>query len=243
MNDKLCLTLFNKDILKYKKISVTKNEIYNQLILYFFFMLKKNILLVVPTLNEATEIYNELKNYIDDVYLFPEDDIMSKKAIASSPELLFMRVNLLNKFNDDSKKIVIVHLNSYIKKLPNSNYYKDNKINIKVGDNIDRDTLIKKLNNNGYKRESVVYNTSDYSVRGFVVDVFPIEEDNPIRIEFFDNEVENIRYFDIMTQKSINEIKEISIGSIKDDFDDNESNIREYLNNPQVIYNNFNQIV
>ena len=242
MNDKLYLKLFDKDILKYKKISISKNEIYNQMLLYFFFMQDKNILLVVPTLNEATELYNEIKNYIDDVYLFPEDDIMSKKAIASSPELLFMRVNLLNKFNDDNKKIVIVHLNSYIKKLPNKNYYVNNKINIKVGDTIDRDTLIKKLDNIGYKRESVVYNTSDYSVRGFVVDVFPIEEENPIRIEFFDNEVEKIKYFDIITQKSIEETKEISIGAIKDDFDDNNSSIREYLNDPLVLYNNYNQI-
>lgn len=242
MNDKLYLKLFDKDILKYKKISVTKNEIYNQLLLYFFFMQDKNILLVVPTLNEATELYNEIKNYIDDVYLFPEDDIMSKKAIASSPELLFMRVNLLNKFNDDNKKIVIVHLNSYIKKLPNKNYYANSKINIKVGDTIDRNSLIKKLDNIGYKRESVVYSTSDYSVRGFVVDVFPIKEENPVRIEFFDNEVEKIKYFDIMSQKSIEEIKEISIGSIKDDFDDNNSSIREYLNDPIVIYNNYNQI-
>ena len=242
MNDKLYLKLFDKDILKYKKISITKNEIYNQLLLYFFFMQDKNILLVVPTLNEATELYNEIKNYIDDVYLFPEDDIMSKKAIASSPELLFMRVNLLNKFNDKNKKIVIVHLNSFIKKLPNKNYYINNKINLKIGDTIDRDSLIKKLDNIGYKRESVVYNTSDYSVRGFVVDVFPIEEESPIRIEFFDDEIEKIKYFDALTQKSIKELKEISIGSIKDDFDDNNSSIREYLNDPIVIFNNYNQI-
>jgi len=242
MSDKLCNILFDKDILKYKKISITKNEIYNQLLLYFFFMMNKNILLVMPTLNEATEVYNELKNYIDDVYIFPEDDLMTKKAIAFSPELLFMRVNLLNKFNDKNKKIVIVHLNSYIKKLPNKSYYIDNKINIKVGNKIDRDELIKRLDNNGYKRESVVYSISDYSVRGFVLDVYPIEEENPIRIEFFDDEIEKIKYFDIVSQKSISEINEISIGSIKDDFEDNNSSIREYLNVPQVIYSNFNQI-
>ena len=243
MNDKLYLKLFDKDILNIKRISITKNEIYNQMLLYFFFMQKKNILLVVPTLNEATEIYNEIKNYIDDVYLFPEDDIMSKKAIASSPELLFMRVNLLNKFNDKNKKIVIVHLNSFIKKLPNKKYYIDNKIKIKLGDNIDREKIIKKLDEIGYKKESVVYNTSDYSIRGFVIDIFPIEEENPIRIELFDNEVEKIKYFDVSTQKSIKEIEEISIGAIKDDFDNNNSSIREYLNDPLVLYNNYNQII
>ena len=123
MKNKLCLSLFDDDILNYKKISISKNEIYNQLLLYIFFKSKKNIILVYPTLNEATGSYNELKNYIDDVYLFPEDDLISKKAIAASPELLFLRVNLLNKFNDDKQKIVLVHLNSFIKKLPNKNKY------------------------------------------------------------------------------------------------------------------------
>ena len=242
MNNYLCTKLFDKDILKYKKISVSKNEIYNQLLLYIFFTSKKNILLVVPTLNEATEIYNEIKNYIDDVYLFPEDDFMSKKAVAASPELLFMRVNLLNKFNDDNKKIVIVHLNSFIKKLPNKKLYADNKIKLSVGLKINRDDLIKKLDNNGYKRESVVYNTSDYAVRGFVVDIFPIEEENPIRIELFDDEIEKIKYFDIVSQKSINEIDSISIGSIKDDYGDNNSSIKEYLNDHITIIHNYHQL-
>ena len=242
MNNQLCLKLFDKDILNKKKISISKNEIYNQLLLYIFFMSKKNLLIVLPTLNEATELYNELKNYLDDVYLFPEDDVMNKKAIASSPELLFMRVNLMNKFNDNTNKIVIVHLNSYIKKLPNKNLYTDNRINIKIGDKIDRDSFIKKLSSNGYKRESIVYDTSDYAVRGFVIDVYPIDEENPIRIELFDDEIEKIRHFDVMTQKSIDEIKEVSIGTIKDDFGDNNSSIRDYLNDANVIFSNYNQI-
>ena len=242
MNNKLCFELFDFDISKYKRISVSKNEIYNQLMLYIFFSSNKNILLVFPTLNEATEVYNELKNYLDDVYLFPEDDLISKKAIAASPELLFMRVNLLNRFSDDKRKIVIVHLNSYIKKLPERSNYINNKIFLKKGMALNRNKLIDKLVSNGYKKECVVYNTSDFSVRGFVVDVFPVEEENPIRIEFFDDEIEKIKYFDVSSQKSIKEIDEVSIGTIKDDFGNNNSSIREYIDNSIVIYNNFNQI-
>ena len=96
MSNNLYEKLFDKDILKYKKISVSKNEIYNQLLLYIFFMSNKKLILVYPTLNEATEGYNEIKNYIDDIYLFPEDDFLSKKAIAASPELLQMRLNFIN---------------------------------------------------------------------------------------------------------------------------------------------------
>ncbi len=243
MKNELYLELFDKDILKYKRISISKNEIYNELLLYFFFVSKKSLLIVVPTLNEATDLFNELKNYTDSVFLFPEDDLMSKKAIASSPELLFMRVNILNRFNDDTKKIVIVHLNSFIKKLPNKNLYVNNKINLKVGDKINRTDLINKLVENGYKKESVVYNISDYAVRGFVIDIYPIEEDNPVRIEFFDDEIEKIKHFDIVSQKSIDEIDNISIGTIKDDFGDNNSSIRDYLRDSITILSNYNQIL
>ena len=209
MKNKLYEELFDFDISNIKKISVSKNEIYNQLLLYIFFTSKKNILLVVPTLNEATEIYNEIKNYLDEVYLFPEDDFMTKKAIASSPELLYMRANILNKFEQDTKKIIIVHLNSFIKKLPAPSSYKENRINLKINNEINREEFINKLVKIGYKRESMVYETSDFAVRGFIIDIYPINEENPIRIELFDDTIEKIKYFDAVTQKSIKEIEMI----------------------------------
>ena len=244
MKDKLCFELFDFDILKNKKISLNKNEIYNQLLLYIFFSSKKNLLLVYPTLNEATEIYNELKNYINDVYLFPEDDIITKKAIAASPELLFMRANLLNKINDNTQKIVIVHLNSFVKKLPNKKVYIDRKINLKVGDEVNREELIKKLVDIGYKKESVVYDISDFSVRGFVIDVFPITEQNPVRIEFFDNQIEKIKYFNPETQITTDCIDSISIGIISDESNEEPTlSLKDYLNDHLTIITNYNQLL
>ena len=235
--------LFNFDVKDIKKISINKNEIYNQLLLYIFFTCKKNILLVMPTLNDATLVYNELKSYLDEVYILPEDDVITKKSIASSPELLFMRANILNKINDKNKKIVISHLNSYIRKYPSKKSFESNKMNLKINQKIDRDELVSKLVDIGYKRESVVYEVSDFAVRGFVVDIFPINESNPVRIEFFDDEIEKIKYFDIISQKSINDIDSICINSIKDDFGNNNCSIRDYFDDGLVLYSDFNQII
>ncbi len=243
MNNNLCKELFDFDIDKYKKISVSKNEIYNQLVLYMFFSSKNNLILVYPTLNEATEVYNELKNYIDDVYIFPEDDFITKRAVASSPELLFMRSKLYNKINDNNKKIVIAHLNSFIKKLPSKSKFIVEKISLKVGQRVNRDELIKKLDSIGYKRDSMVYDISEYAVRGFVIDVFPISEEKPVRIEFFDDEIEKIKYFDPQKQITCESIDNIKIGVIKDDYDDLTSSILDYVGNNRVIYTNYNQIV
>lgn len=242
MTDILCKKLFDFDINNIKNVSISDNEIYNQFILYTFFSSGKNIMLVFPTLNEATEKFNNLKSYLDDVYLFPEDDIISKSAIAASPELLYMRINLLSKINDNKQKIVIVHLNSYIKKMSNIQAYRDKTIHLKKNKIVNREKLIKDLTENGYKRESMVYNTSDFSVRGFVIDVYPVGEENPVRIELFDDVVEKIKYFDPITQKTMKELDEVSILSLNENYNDSESSIKDYLENKIVMYHNFNQI-
>ena len=242
MTDILCKKLFDFDINNIKNVSISDNEIYNQFILYTFFSSGKNIMLVFPTLNEATEKFNNLKSYLDDVYLFPEDDIISKSAIAASPELLYMRINLLNKINDNKQKIVIVHLNSYIKKMSNIQAYRDKTIHLKKNQIVIREKLIKDLTENGYKRESMVYNTSDFSVRGFVIDVYPVGEENPVRIELFDDVVEKVKYFDPITQKTMKELDEVSILSLNENYNDSESSIKDYLENKIVMYHNFNQI-
>ena len=242
--EKLYNKLFNFKIKDSDKICVSKNGIYSQLLLYLFYSTKKDLLLVYSSLNEATNIYNELKNYTDSVYIFPEDDFMTKSAVATSPELLFLRLKLLTNISAEEKKIVIVHYNSFVKKLPNKNEYADNKLTIKKGKTYNRELLVKKLIDIGYKRESLVMNTSEFAVRGFVVDIFPIHEDNPIRIELFDDEVESIKHFDGYTQlsKEDDSLDIIEINALKDKFDDNYSSILEYLNEPLVVFNDINEI-
>lgn len=236
--------LFNFDISSVKRIYSTNNEIYNQLILYMFFSLNKNILLVFSSLNEATTVYNNLKNYVDETYIFPEDDFMTKKSIAMSPELLYIRLRLLNNIRNDNKKIVITHYNSFVRKLPSISDFDTKKIVLKVGDSIDRNNLISKLNDIGYKKESLVTNSGEYSVRGYVIDIYPIHSDNPVRIELFDDVIDKIKYFNAYSQMSngLNEIESLSINVIKDDFGNNNTSIIDYLDDVKVIYNNYDDI-
>lgn len=242
MKNNLPTQLFNFDINKIKNISISKNEIYNQLLLYIFYCSQKDLLLIYPTLNEATETYNNLKNYIDDIIIFPEDDYITKKAVASSPEFMFLRLNLLNQTQKDRKKIVIVHLNSFIKKLPSKKDIEQNKITLKINEQINRNDLIEKLIKIGYKKESIVSDTSEFSVRGFVIDIFPVHENNPVRIELFDDTIETIKYFNTFTQTSINLIDKIQISGVKDDYGNNSSTIFDYMNDPIAVYTNYQNI-
>lgn len=243
MKINLFKNLFDFKIEKDMKVSISDNEIYNQLLLYIFSREKRDLIIITPNLNEANKLFFKLKNYYDDTYIFPDDDYLTKKAIASSPDLLYMRMNLLNNLSSKDEKIVICPINSFLKKLPDYKKFKDLSINIKANDIVDRNDLISKLLKIGYKRDTVVTNTGEFSVRGFVIDIFPINEDHPIRIEFFDNEVEAIKYFDEFTQLSICEINDIVIKPIVDEYEDATSNILQYLNNPLAVIEDINKII
>lgn len=243
MKNNLFENLFNLEIVNDIKISCTDNEIYNQLILYIFSHNLKNILLLTSNLNEANKLFFNLKNYYDEVYIFPDDDYLTKKAIATSPDLLYMRMNLLNNISNENKKIVICPINSYFKKLPALNVFKNLSIQLKINDNYDKEKILKKLDEIGYKRDAIVTNTGEYSSRGYILDIFPINEDHPIRIEFFDNQIEKIKYFDETTQLSIKEIDSIVLKPIIDEYEGSNCNIKDYLNEPIVIIQDYDKIV
>ena len=144
--------LFNEKIDNGYRISINPNEIYNQFLLYMFFSLHKNIVLVTPTLSDANRIYSNLSsNLKDKVFIFPDDDYLTKKAIAASPELMYMRMRFLNELDNSENKILICHTNSFLKKLPKKDKLKEKFVNLKVNDTIDRDKLIKKLDEIGYR--------------------------------------------------------------------------------------------
>ena len=225
------------------KINVSKNEIYNQMLLYMFFAWKKSVVIVTPTLNEANQLYKDLQYYLkESVYIFPDDDFLTKKAIASSPELMYMRMKFLNNIDSTDNKILICHTSSFLKKFPAKNSFEEKAINLKVSKTIDRDDLIEKLTNIGYKRESLVTNTGEFSVRGFVIDVFPIFSDHPVRIEFFDEEIDEIKYFNENTQLSIQNTQEVVIKPVNDEYNGSNSSILSYLNEPLLVYQDYNQI-
>ncbi|NCC71595.1 hypothetical protein EOM09_08545 [bacterium] len=224
------------------KISISNNEIYTQSLLFLYKKNPGDLLIVTSNLTEATKVFNNIRKYEKNVFLFPEDEYITKKAVATSPEFLFMRLELLNNIKNTKNKIVISHLNSFLKKLPSPSVYEKKKVVLKANEKYGRDELVNKLVSLGYKRETIVNNTSELAVRGYVVDIFPIGEEHPVRIEFFDDLIETIKYFDENTQKTINEEKMIIINSVKDDFL-GEATITDYLEDTLVVFQDYENIL
>ena len=201
-----------------------------------------NILIVTSSLYQANTYYEKMLNYTSDVVLFPMDDFITSVALAISPELKLKRLETLEKIKSQRKVIVVTNLMGYLHFLPDIKAI--NKLEIKLNKRlkINRDSLIEILDKFGYVRTSLTTATGDYSVRGFVIDIFIIDEIHPIRIEFFGNEIESIRYFDESTQLSINEIEEICCLPNKEIETFDKSSIYDYLNNPIVFYIDYDQV-
>ena len=171
----------------------------------------KSITIVTNTLFEANKLYQSISNYNDNVLLFPMDDFLTSEAIAISPELKINRLETLNELCNSTHNIVITNLMGYLRFLPTLDNYKKKNIFIKKDEDISFDDLIKKLVDLGYTRETIVNKTGEFSVRGFVIDIFPISFTDPIRVEFWGDTVDKIKFFNTNTQRTTKEVKDITI--------------------------------
>lgn len=219
---------------------------------------KKNIYVVVNSLYEANIIYDNTCVFTDDVFLFPMDDFLTSEALAISPDLLINRMETLKKIEESNNpKIIITNLMGCLRFLPSKKKYEESIIRLKVGDEISPGKLSEKLSFCGYKRNSIVTNTGEYGVRGYVIDIFPLGDDNPFRIEFFGDEIISIRTFDPVTQTSLEQINFVVIYPyyefLCDDFFDERKidhkylslssqdvvSLKDYLDNPLVVYKDY----
>ena len=169
-----------------------------------------SILFVTNSLYEANKMHQILLNYTNDVLLFPMDDFLTSEALATSPELKINRLETIHELINN-KRIVITNLMGYLRFLPAKNLYTKKTISLKTGQSIDIKDLSSKLITLGYNKETIVNKTGDIAVRGYVVDIFPLLEENPIRIEFWGDEIDSIRYFDVNNQLTLQKIDNIDI--------------------------------
>ena len=221
----------------------------------------KGILVVASSTYIANLLYQTLLNYTDKVLFFPMDDFLTSEAIAVSPEFKVERINTLNIISTDNKYIVVTNLMGALRYLPNKKIWKNSKIVLKKNMDISRDKLLEDIYNLGYERETIVNGTGKVGVRGYVLDIFPTSSEYAVRIEFWGDTIDSIKFFDVESQLSIKEINEITIYPftefIMEKYSDNMirkqkflahylkevSIISEYLENPIVCFFDYNTIL
>jgi len=172
----------------------------------------RKILIVTNSLHNASLICEYLSNLLndEDILTFFADETIQIEAYAESLEMSANRIYALYKMiKSNTPRILITHTSAFLRYLPSVELFKENIKKILVGQTYNKEELIDYLINSGYKITNRVSTTLEFSKRGEIIDVYSVNYDNPIRIEFFDDEIESIRFFDMETQKTIEVIDHV----------------------------------
>ena len=165
----------------------------------------KIVFYVASNVYKATLCYDKIGKIIgyENTNLYAIDEIVASEVDATSSEFKSERINTIKSILSDEHKVVVTHINAVLRDLIPSKIFLDNVISLNEGCTVDTKKLIKSLILMGYHKSPTTNVVGDFSVRGGVIDIYPINCFKPVRLDLFDDEIEKIKYFDPNTQKSI----------------------------------------
>lgn len=172
------------------------------------------IVLLTSTYGEAEGLVSDLISILGEelVYPFLVDDAPMVEFLMSSQEKIISRVEALHFLTDSSKKgILVCNIAASRLILPSPNAFKDSIVKISVGEEYDQHAFIHQLKENGYRKVTQVQTQGEFSLRGDILDIFEISQLEPCRIEFFGDEIDGIRSFEVETQLSKENKTELTI--------------------------------
>lgn len=201
---------------------------------------EKPFLFLLNDKEEAAFYLNDLEQLIDKetVLFYPESYRRPYQVEETNNANVLLRAEVLNRINSRKKPAIIVsYPEALFEKVVTKKDLDKNTLKVAVGDKISIEFINEVLFEYEFKRVDFVSDPGEFSVRGGIVDVFSFSNDNPYRIEFFGNEVDSIRSFDVETQLSIEKQNKIAIipnveGKF---FNENRENFLEYIDSQFII--------
>jgi len=202
---------------------------------------EKPFLLILNDKEEAAYYLNDLEQMIgeEDVLFYPGSYRRPYQIEDTDNANVLLRAEVLNRINSRKKPAIIVtYPEALFEKVVTRKELDKNTLKVAVGDQISIDFINEVLFEYEFKRVDFITEPGEFSVRGGIVDVFSFSNDNPYRIEFFGNEVDSIRSFDVETQLSIEKQKKITIIPNVENkfFQENRESFLEYINNQTVLF-------
>ena len=202
---------------------------------------EKPFLLILNDKEEAAYYLNDLEQMTgeQDVLFYPGSYRRPYQIEDTDNANVLLRAEVLNRINSRKKPAIIVsYPEALFEKVVTRKELDKNTLKVAVGDKVSIDFINEVLFEYEFKRVDFITEPGEFSVRGGILDVFSFSNDNPYRIEFFGNEVDSIRSFDVETQLSIEKQQKITIIPNVENkfFQENRENFLEYINNQTVIF-------
>lgn len=174
---------------------------------------KKPMIFVTDTMDHADQAVKEFEEVLPDqqVYEFPAEELIAAEIATSSPQYRSSRVKAMSALQSGKPVVVIVSTSGLKRYLPEPATFKASALQAKIGSEFNFADLQKQLASMGYIRNNLVSIPGEFAVRGSIIDIYPLNSEYPVRLDFFDTEVDSMRYFDAATQRSIENIQELTV--------------------------------
>jgi len=177
-----------------------------------FVVSPQNIIVIKQDLYEAQQLFQQLSPWLgDQVLMFASEDSLRVAAVASSPQLVAERLDTMIKAMDSTPKIIVTHVGAATRYLPTPRLFNTMTLDLQVNQRYALNMIKLQLVKMGYTHVPKVEQPLVFSFRGNIIDVFPPDAQHPIRIEFFDDEIESIRLFDANTQRTQQELNQLKV--------------------------------
>lgn len=189
-----------------------------------FYKGKKTVLHVLRNDADMARLV-EILTYIDpnlEILRFPAWDCLPYDRVSPNRVVVSERMATLTRLLDETEtpRVVLTTVAALLQKVPPRSVFDGQSLTLKTGDALDQEFLIELLISQGYNRTDTVMEAGEFALRGNLFDIFLAGEDEPVRLDLFGDEVENIRHFDPLTQRSTNKIDQLvlrpSVGFILD---------------------------
>ena len=198
-----------RKIKRQKSFTLTGLTSFSRLLLldYIYKLSGKKILFITSTEQAGSKYETDLNKLFNlEALLMPFQNISPYETLPGNIYDYQKQIDILI----SKPEIVIAPVRVLTEKFPEYRFFKENSLNLKIGDSITQQELLKTLIKLGYKRSTMVSDMGEFSIRGDISDIFSLHE-NPVRIEFWGDEIVDIRFFNNETQKSIEKIQEVNI--------------------------------
>lgn len=179
---------------------------------------KKHILILTGASQEETRLFHDFPFFLDEPAIeFPAWETLPSENISPSPDVVGERYKVLEEITSKKKpRVILSGLQACLQKLIPPTKFKKLFLSLKVKQELAFEGFIQKLNEMGYQKSSVATDKGEYAVRGGIIDLFPVSSPDPFRIEFWGDEIESIRIYDPIGQKSIRPVHSLEITPAKE---------------------------
>lgn len=170
------------------------------------------VVLIAPDMQNALRLRDEIQQFTDQhVTTLPDWETLPYDSFSPHQEIISTRLSTLYQLPNMTRGVLILPVNTLMQRVCPHSFLHGHALVLKKGQRLSRDKLRSQLEQAGYRSVDQVIEHGEYATRGALLDLFPMGSEEPYRIDFFDDEIDSLRLFDVDTQRTLNEVPHINL--------------------------------